>query len=208
MLNVRADLDRVRKHLDRVQKDVHKATVRALNNSAFRISREVGDEVAGKIDSPSAFTRKSMVVARKASDGDLSAEVRVKDIQARYLAPLMRGGARVLKPVEQKFMGRPFVPGPGLQLNANGNVPKATLLALLRAVASGGKGRFKAATVFLGKHGVYTREGRRLVPLLVFSRSDPRYRQSIDFEPIAQSIGRRVVVDEFDRAIASALRSA
>ena len=137
-MNVRADLDRVRKHLDRVQKDVQKATVRALNNSAFRISREVGDEVAGKIDSPSAFTRKSMVVARKANDGDLSAEVRMKDIQARYLAPLMRGGARVLKPVEQKFMGRPFVPGPGLQLNASGNVPKATLLALLRAVASGG----------------------------------------------------------------------
>ncbi len=206
MLNIRSDLDKVRRHLEKVQADVQKASARALNNSAFRMAREIGDEVAGAIESPTAFTRKSMVVARKASDGDLSAEVRMKDIQARYLGPLLSGGARVLKPVEQKFMGRSFVPGPGLPLNANGNVPKATLLALLAAVRSGGKGRYKGAVVFLAPSGIYAREGRQRVPLLLFTRAAPSYRKRIDFEWIARSVGERVLAEEFERAISSAIR--
>lgn len=208
ILEVRGDFEDVRRKLERLRKNLQRATVRALNNSAFKVSAAVSAEIAAQIDRPVAFTQKSMVVASKATDNDWSALVRMKDIQARYLAPLLAGGSRVLKPAEQRFMGRPFVPGPGVQLNASGNVPKATLLALLKAVnAQGAQGRrrFKGNGVVLLESGVFARQGRRLVPMLLFAKSAPRYGKRIDFASIAQSTATPIVADEFDRAIASAV---
>lgn len=209
-ISVQGDFEGLRRHLEKLQADINKAAVRALNSSAFRVAREAGTEIAGRVDNPVAFTKKPLVVASKATDTDLTAVVRIKDIQARYLGPVISGGARPLKRSEQRFMGRAFVPGRGIALNANGNVPKATLLALLKAVGTGGKGTFKSMPVFVGKPGrlpagVWGKKGRELVPLLIFVEGTPSYRRQIDFRSIAESSASRIVADEFGRAMAAAV---
>jgi len=49
--------------------------------------------------------------------------------------------------------------------------------------------------------GVYRREGRSIKPVLIFTRTQPVYRQRLDFVAVAERVTLERYPIEFDRAV-------
>lgn len=196
------------------------AYARALTATARDVQRAMPEVLDRTLERPTPFTRNGMFVTA-ATKIELAALVGFKDIQARYLAAIIKGTTRTEKPSEQKFLGRYFVPASGLTKNVYGNVPKNTLVAILRAAVDGTA--YKGGRVFVlatatAKHaaGVYLAKRRttkkassqQLTPLLFFVAQAPRYKRLLDFPREVHAIVNARFGSNFRAAYAAAVGSA
>jgi hypothetical protein len=184
------------------------ATAIALTRTAQRVQRDLTDRLGRDFDAPVPFTKRA-IGYRPANRVQLSAEVYVRDAQLKYLAPSIFGGQRPPKRFEQRLQGDArrarvpgALPGAGVRLNASGNVPKATLLRLLKDAKTKGSGVFITDP---GGHlapGVWKRVSRiKVAPLLLFARTSPRYSRRFDFFGHGQRAVRSHFPVEFERAV-------
>lgn len=209
-IDIRFDTSQITRQLTDLQrKQIPFATALALTRLAEAVKDEMPGELSRVLDRPRPFTTKNAIYTQRATKSRLYAVVGFKRIQARYLEALIEGGRRELKGSEQRFLGRPIVPGPDIRLDAYGNVPRATLVRILRAAQSKtylSDGRF----VFVTNDGVFARrKGKRTVQsLLLFADRRPVYAQTIDLQGVARRVIARRGQAEFNRALVQALRTA
>lgn len=219
-ISVQSNLEPVRRQLGALRGQVPFVTSVAINDVARKAQAATPSLFERVLDRPKPFTTKSAVFVKFSNKASLEATVGLKDIQARYLAPLLSGEERRQKPVEQKFMGRYFVPGNGLQLDAYGNVPKATLLAIVRAVTSGAPiwkgrrvfvvpdGQRLPAGVYAGDKAKAKKRQNKAEPLLIFAKRAPRYKKVLDFVGEVERVVRTEFPSAFERALRRAMETA
>lgn len=207
-LDIRFDTRQIERQLTDLQRrQIPFATAVTLTRLAEAVKAEMPAELERVLDRPKPFTTRTSVYAQRATKTRLYSVVGFKDRQAGYLAALLEGGARKLKTSEQRFLGRPIVPGPDMRLDRYGNVSKATLVRILKAAQSKSympDGRF----VFVTDAGVFARKGRKVQTLLLFADTRPTYRKTIDLEKVATRVVQRRAQAEFNRAMAEAMRTA
>lgn len=193
-----------------LQNQLPYAASRALNDTARQAAADLNRSTTRYFQRPVAMTQRAYGVSRWSRKTDLSAELNLKPIQARYLLPSIRGGVRGQKPSERKIADRydrlqalrrkitagttlpqsqlAWRPGAGARLNQSGNIPKTSLVAALR-----GGGRYFQLNQTRGRllPGVYERKGRNDVrSVLSFGRL-PSMRAQWPVERIArESISR------------------
>ena len=219
-IDVKQDLDRVRRDLGAMREQVPFAASVAINDVARKSQAAIPPLLERVLDRPKPFTTKSPVFLKFSTKTNLEATVGLKDKQASYLAALLSGQERKQKPIEQKFMGRYFMPSRGLPLDAYGNVSKATMLAIVRAVTSGapiwkGKrvflvpdGQRLPAGVYAGDKVKAKRRENKAEPLLVFVKRAPRYRRVIEFAAEVERVVRSEFASAFERAYRRAVETA
>lgn len=149
---------------------------------------------------------------------------------AVYLLPQIHGGTRPIKRFEHRlapFMaGHRFaMPGAGVALDAHGNIARGTITKILSQVRALGNGqdqtkagkarnRKKAGPQYFWpkpgsglKPAIYKREGRRIVPALVFT-SRANYRPRFPFYDFGLAVARAKFPDHFERQLAREIRKA
>lgn len=147
--------------------------------------------------------------------------------QENYLLPGVEGGARREKGFERALRyagvmtaGERMMPGRSLERDANGNIPAALIRSINTWAKSGaakktkasgkGKTRVKAQNpsgYFLfgkpgGVRGIAQRSGNIVLPLLIFTKTQPQYRARLDFTGIAEQAALKHFAPEFARAAA------
>ena len=205
------------------------AASRALNATARKVADAMPAEIEQAIDRPTPFTKRGVRVLRWSSKGNLQAVVGFMDAQARYMRLQIEGGTRQAGPRGIKLPGN-------ITLNTFGNIPKGVIDQLkaaakggglsntiARRLQAGGNRRKGAAPVelFLGQPrgkgwqnapmGIWRRvEGSpgKLVPVVVFEKKAARYRPRFDFRKKAEAVVDRHWQQEFDAALAEAMRTA
>lgn len=215
------------------------ATSLAINRTARDVALRLQAEMATVFDRPTPFTLKAIQV--KDSNKyrlPLMAIVELRDDAAKgtpptkYLWAEIFGGPRRPKRSEKAMQyrgilpsGMFIVPGPGMKLDAYGNIPDGTMTAIMDALGSNVLDPLQNATrktktrrrnlsgnVFVGKPngrhlGVYKREGRRITALLFFVRQ-PFYPQRFRFFDIAIREAQAKFGANFGEAWARAMATA
>jgi len=164
-----------------------------LTAMARAVARAETEEMQRVFDRPTPFTMRA-IGTTPATKQNLTAQVFVKEAQAKYLEPQVDGGARHLKTFEERMTitaGQLVaVPGTGAPRNAYGNIGKAQLLKILREVNTGGM----AKRYFYGRPkghglpgGIYARSdgNSKIVPLLVFAQRAV-YQSRFKFSEVAE----------------------
>lgn len=234
---VKDNIDQVVRQLDaRFARQVPFATAKALTATAKLAQVNLRLEMGKVFDRPTPFTLNSTYV-RPATKANLAALVKLKDEAfkgtpaARYLAPQITGGDRVLKRFERALVaigalqpGWFAVPGQGARLNSYGNmsVGQVTqILSYLRAnpdamqnrTPRSGKRSVKRAGYFVGRPGnapigVWQRtQSGGVRPVLIFVKG-ATYAKRFDFEAVVRQTAERELLPQFRRALASAIASA
>lgn len=214
-------VDALKRAVANLEKQTRFAASVALNRTAQSIARAEERETLSAFDKPTRFTQRAFGVTR-ATPAKLTATVFIRPKQAEYLAPQITGGGRPIKRMEAAFSsdthapGSYWVPGPGIKLNASGNMT----LAQVRALAQGIKRSGRYGEVVVGvphpgmAFGLYARKrgaGKRgkvgLVPLLLQARA-PRYQKRFDFFGVASKVFDAEYARQFSEALDKALRTA
>lgn len=214
------------------------ATATALTKVAqFAAKTELPAEMRRVFDNPVAYTINSLRIEPATKD-TLSARVMVKNEGAgtgiapeNFLYPEVEGGVRKSKRAEMAMRyagvlraGQFAMPGPGLNLDASGNVKGAEVKTILSALKSIGaasshrrrdgtavrKGGKLANDLFVGKpkggnrpDGIWRREGHRVRALFVFTTTAPSYSQRLDFSGVVQKVALERFRPEFEKAVAA-----
>ncbi len=221
-ITVKHDLDKLKAEMSRVQKEqIPFAASLAINAVARKAKDTMPGVLERLLDRPKPFTTKSGFFTTNSNKTNLQATVGLKDKQASYLAALLAGGPRKLKIVEQRFMGRFFVPAQAMPIDSYGNVTKANLVAVVKAAESRGEWKGKRIVVFPKGNGrlpagVYASnkrnglktEKRGLTLLLLFVSRAPGYRQRIRLGEEVGKVVRASFPDEFAKGMAKAMASA
>lgn len=221
-ISVQHDLHKIKAEMSRVQKEqIPFAASLAINAVARKAQATMPGVLERLLDKPKPFTTKSGFFATYSKKTNLQATVGLKDVQAAYLAPLLAGGPRKTKPAEQRFMGRFFVPAPGVPIDSFGNVTKANLVAILKAAADrtewkgkrivvfpNGNGRRPAGVYASNKRNGLKTEKRGLTLLLLFVSRAPGYRQRIRLGEEVSKVVRADFGSEFAKAMTRAMGSA
>jgi hypothetical protein len=211
-------LDEAIKVIDKTQRQIKFATAKALTRTAVRIQEAETRAIEKSFDRPISFTKRAIGIA-PATTANLEARVFVKDRQAKYLEPQIMGGSRGIKTFERRFnskggSGGYWVPGPGVKLNASGNIPLNTIkqIALQLQLAGAKSGLFQ--TVFIGRpknqpnkpFAIWAKDKKgKLVPMLIRLDKSPTYRRRFDFYGIGNRLKGQVFNEEFNRAMREAL---
>jgi hypothetical protein len=231
-IKVTHNLDAVARAFSAQRKQIAFATAVALTRTAQDLRAAIPAELDRKLDNPTDFTKRGtyLLAARK---DKLQAEVGFRQIQARYMALQIAGGAR------QPGKGGIKLPG-NIQLNAFGNIPRGTIAKLKAAAKEGTLGpalakrinangnRRKGAAplqLFYGQPtgrgwenapvGIWRRippatpGGKgKLIPVIVFDDKPARYRPRFDLRALAQrTVDTRFAGHfrtEFQKAMANA----
>lgn len=207
MLRVHVDVSGALRKLRDAKRKVRVAAAIALTRTVQEAQRELTAEVGRVFDAPVPFTQRALGI-EPANPHTLRAAVFVRPLQARYLAPQIEGGARPPKRFEQRLQGEVTrarvpgaVPGRGVRLNAAGNIPKATLLRLLRQAKTRGSGVFIAPKGGRLAPGIWQRKGAsKAVPLLLFAPTAPQYRKRFYFYLVGERAVREALPREFELA--------
>jgi hypothetical protein len=213
-IKVKADFSRAKALIDGTIKQVPFATATALTATARAVQREIEREIDQVFDAPVTFTRRGVGIT-PATKLQLRAEVFLKRKQAAYLEAQIAGGARRRRPFEAQFskqLGRRLaasVPGQGAPIDQAGNIKRAVITRIGRAVANRKGKYFEAKPGGPLQPGIYERQaGRKIAPILIFSQQPAKYTRRLDFF----GIGRKVVAVQwpvqfsraFKRAVATA----
>lgn len=200
---------------------IKKATLKALTRTSRRLIPIMESEVERAFDKPKKFTVKAFgnTVANPAT---MSTTLFIKDRQAAYLLPNIKGGKRGQKGFEKKLASDAgvdayWVPGQGTKLNAAGNMT----LAQIKAIASKLRESGKYGEVFVGipqghhgaPFGIWARPKRNAKPRkgattvgnikpLLIRVQQPSYQRRFDFYGIAERHAGRIFNEEFSRAFA------
>lgn len=88
---IKLDIRKATAALSDMQKQIPFAVATAINDVAFSVMRAENEAMSSLFDDPRPFTQKSSQVV-KATKSSLSAEVSLRQAQARYLDPFETGG--------------------------------------------------------------------------------------------------------------------
>lgn len=162
-LTVTGNQDAVMRELQRFEKQVAYASMRAVNNTAFAARKAVRDLIASSLDRPMPKTVALPNVTKRATRDDLSAVIaldyrRFTGSQG-YLTPQIEGGKRVTKAFERRLQAIKILPQ-GMYavfakrsgaLNQYGNLPGPKIrqiLSYFQAFTEAGfTGNMKAKTI-------------------------------------------------------------
>lgn len=122
-MSITSNAAKVRKRMDRLQKDLKFVEAVALTKTAAKCRDAVTRSMDREIDRPTGFTKKAMAI-RPATKVRLKASVHVKDLQARYLRTIIKGGTR-------KPKGQAIVVPVKARLNRFGNLSRKYLVTQL-----------------------------------------------------------------------------
>jgi hypothetical protein len=193
------------------------AAATALTKNIKRAQTAVVGEMSTSFRNPTAYTLGATRIEIATKD-KLSARLAVKDQRAgtgtrpeSFLLPEVEGGGRSEKGFERAlrfagilFSGERAMPGAGVQLDASGNVPVATVRSILRQVSRPGAAQRRAVGgIFAGAvgrkqtRGVWQRDGSGLKPLFIFTRTLPTYRARFDFAGAAATAVRDNFASDF-----------
>lgn len=138
------------------------AVAEALTQAAFHLRNKMAKEIRDSIKNPIPRTEKAQLF--KVNKDKLYVDFFLNDnaaksgvSPAKYLSPLIEGGARGNKAMENYFGKRFFVPNPDTQLDAYGNVPGKTVTRLLSDVKAFSADGF-TMNAAKGKRGVKKRK--------------------------------------------------
>lgn len=188
---------------------------------------ELPAEMRKRFDRPTPWTLNSLAIEPATKD-KLTAGIFVKNTasgtaiaQERYLLPGVEGGTRNEKRFERALRyagllgaGERVYPGRQMERDAYGGIPSELIRSVVAwAKAGGGKRTKRTKTTpasnprgyyLFGKpggvRGVAQRSGPIALPLLIFSRSQPRYTQRLDFTGVSERFTLQRFPVEFDRA--------
>ena len=120
--------------LAQIQGQMPYAASRALNDAAKKVSDDLNKSTTQYFDRPTRFTQNAYRVSSRSSKTNLTAEIRPKPIQERYLLPSIRGGIRPQRPSERRLgsIAEAYRPGRDARLNASGNMSKAAVVKALK----------------------------------------------------------------------------
>lgn len=202
------------------------ATATALTRVAKEAQREVERRMPEVFNEPTRFTLNALRT-EPASKDRLVARVAVKDIaagvpQEKYLEPQVVGGPRREKRFERALRysgalapGERATIGQAAPVDRHGNIAVGEIRRILGALGietkagkagketkgrRPGQAYFAGAVGRRGARGVWQRDGRRVRPVLIFTRQAPQYRKRLAFGEIARQVAEDRFADEFARA--------
>jgi hypothetical protein len=217
-ISVRGDLDAFLRRIDDIeQQQVPFVTAYALTKTAQDIKAAEVDEMQRVLDRPTRFALDALFV-RPATKTNLHAQVLFKDgfgsiPASHFLGPQVEGGQRVQKSHERALQRAGVlksdefvVPGQGVALDGNGNMPGGVITRVLSDIGanpdplsnSTARSRRRAgksrARYFVSRgrpgvrDGVYERKaGRGISPVMIFVRQ-PSYRKRLPFYEVATRV--------------------
>ena len=204
------------------------AAAAALTRVAKALASEVvPGEMKKAFDRPTPWALKSLAIEPATKD-NLNAAVFVKNVaggrsvaQERFLLPGVEGGGRSEKRFERALRyagileaGERVYPGRQIELDQYGGIPTALIRSVVAWAKSGGGRRTKRTKnspasnprgyYLFGKpggvRGVAQRSGGIAMPVLISTRTQPRYRQRLDFVGVSERFTVATFPAEFDRA--------
>ncbi len=195
---------------DLSEKQSLKVAMKMLNNTARSMHKAETEHLKAIFDRPVPFTLKAMAFTQ-ATKTNMVSSVFVKETQAKYLAAQVDGGTRAFKSFEERFDGVPGVdfvmPGKGAKLNQFGNVSKAMLLKIAKAVKSSNHGGYAVKHVSGRAYSVHPKPGITgvLAPALLFFATSAKYQPRFKFHEIGVSAFRETYAQHFADAWNAAL---
>ena len=169
------------------------AMANAINNVGHKVVKAEAAQLSKKLDRPTPFTTKSVVMPKKfqAKPNDLSALVFVKDIAAKYLRYVYEGG---VENAEKTSMLVPVTSAGGERLNKFGNII--------------GKRNNKADApkkIHFANNALWKNIGNGKSKLLAVSKPFIKHRKFLDFFKIGKSVVNSTYKKELDKEIKKAL---
>ena len=206
------------------------AAATALTRTAKLIaSKEMPDAMKKSFDRPTAWALNSLAI-QPATRENLSAGIFVKNTAGgraiageRFLLPGVEGGQRNEKRFERALRyagllegGYRVMPGRQIELDSFGNIPSPLIRSVVAWSKAGGGRKAKrtkqSAAVnprgyFLfgkpgGVQGVAQRSGQIVMPVLIFTKTQPQYRKRLDFDTVSRRASEVHFPREFARAAA------
>ena len=140
-------IDRFALFLDTFQGDIPFAIARSLNDTARDLAADVNRSMDDIFDRPTAFTERAAVAppSERATSRNLRALVTLRPIQAAYLRLEETGGERTGADNLNKPSRKVTTPGPGIPLDASGNIPRGAVRAIRQEAARDKRQRAKRA---------------------------------------------------------------
>lgn len=149
---------------------------------------------------------------------------------AVYMLPQIHGGTRPIKPFERRLSAymaghRYAMPGAGMVLNRHGNIPAGQITKILSQVKALGnyqdqtpatrkRNKRKGGVEYFWpkpgsglKPGIYKRQGRRIMPALIFT-SRATYRPRFPFYEFGIAVARVQFPILFEKALEREMRRA
>lgn len=238
-------LDAVRNAMQQSVKQASFAASKALNTTAFEVNKQIKAEMQSVFKGGATKYTLAAFTVNKGNKTSLEASVMLRtDAPAggtpynKALAHLFTAGTRDWKKLEgylrsKKLMpaGLMLVPGPGVPLDARGNIPRAVLSEMLgvlnsarpnlRVYAKQGRSKVtKAVSYFVvlpgnsGRKmtpGIYKRTevGNRseLAAMVLYVRPG-NWRKFIDLQAVGNAVVDRTFAVNFNREFEAAMRSA
>ncbi len=171
------------------RKHAPKAMANAINNVGHKVVKAEVAQLKKKLDRPTPFTTKSIVMPKKfqAKPNDLAALVFVKDIAAKYLRYAYSGG---VERAEKTSMLVPVTSAGGERLNKYGNI----IGLKSKKVDSPKNITFANDALWKNQAG-----GKR--KLLAVAKPFVQHRKILDFFQIAKSVVNSTYKKELDKEI-------
>lgn len=221
-VNVKSNLADARRYVGDIGKQVRYASAVALTRTTRRLVPIMEGEVRRSFDRPTPFTVRAFGTT-PATKANLTSTLFIRDRQAQYLLPNIKGGRRRQKAFESKLAGEAGVdaywaPGAGVRLTAAGNMTVRQVQDIANKLRHSGR----YSEVFVGvprghpgaPFGIWARAMRGrgknrmegLKPLLV-KIAAPHYKPRFNFYAVANRHAQRIFSEEFDRAFEQAMRT-
>jgi hypothetical protein len=206
---ITVDTSAVEKAFAQAERQIPQAIASTLNNVAFGLRSVENTGIAAAFKNPRPFTRNATVFD-KATKGNLSATVRVKDAQAKYLSPYEVGGLHNLP-------GQALLIPVDARTDQYGQLSKGSAARLFAAPGSfvktingisalwQAKPPTEAAKRKAAKKGVHTPR-TKLKLLLEFGKNKP-VTGHIDFQKRAQTYVSQNLQPAMEAAIARTLET-
>lgn len=233
-ISVQTELDRLTRQIDDIaRRQVPFATARALTAVAKSAQKQLTSEIGSTFDRATPWIKNSAFVT-PATKAKLESVVGIKGQGARatpahYLRDHINAGSRRNKPMEKAMRAMGILPAgwlavpskDGVQLDAYGNVSKATMARILRALAqkqTATRGAI-ASRLFVIRPGARshlapgiwstTRAGDQQVikPVFLFV-TEASYRKVLDLPRIVTDVVQHEFATQFRFALDQAIRTA
>lgn len=202
--------------INRADKAVKRATVTALNWTAFDAREDLQDEMRRVFDNPTPWTINSVFV-KKARPRKITATIGFKDHTvsgtpaAEYLRAQVEGGDRSVKRVEKLLrksgvikVNQRIVIARSARKNRNGNITKARLSRIIKDVRNGRKAGATYFTMRKGNApiGIFQRKNSKtLVAEFGIVDGNMQYKDLLNMLAVVQSTRDRKFKSAYQRAL-------
>ena len=217
-----------RRAIGELAKQIPFATSKAINTTAFAVRAAEQQELRAKLDRPTPWTisqvrvKQATKTSLMASIGSPSGVKGIPGVFDRVIAPHVRGGARMPKPVEEQMVRKGWIragwwraiPTSSEQRDQYGNVSMGDWNRLL----SLNNGKYFVIDVDAESHlppGIYRRYGGtqfgytgKRVEQLVSFKLNPDYRPILDWSEVGIATVSATFTTAFDAALTDAISTA